>query len=119
MDRVLTKEFLERELTLEEADYFEEKIFKPALASSCLQHKIDAWTVWSLLNEAEKRRKEREAIGLEKGRAEGLEKGRKELREEREKMVINSHRAGVSVETIAAFTGLTAEQIAEILKRRS
>ena len=26
MDRVLTKEFLERELTLEEADYFEESI---------------------------------------------------------------------------------------------
>jgi len=58
-----------------------------------------------------------EAIGLEKGEAIGLEKGRKELEDEREKMVINSHKAGLQMETISTITGLTAEQIIEILKQ--
>ena len=60
---------------------------------------------------------EGKALGLEKGKAIGLEKGRKELEEEREKMVLNSSQAGVSVETIAIITGLTHDKIIEILKR--
>jgi len=35
-----------------------------------------------------------------------------------EKVVINSHRAGYSTETISSITGLTSEQIIEILKRQ-
>ena len=103
MDRVLTKEFLERELTLEEADYFEEKIFKPALASDCLQHKIDAWTVWSLLNGSEKRRKEREAIGLEKGEHQKAVAAALKMIED-----------GVPVENISKYTGLPQEQIEQL-----
>ena len=47
-----------------------------------------------------------EAIGLEKGEAIGLEK-----------VLINSHKAGFPVEDISTITGLTVEQIIEILER--
>ena len=40
-----------------------------------------------------------------------------ELVKKDKEMVINSHKAGLSVETIATITGITPEQIAEILKR--
>jgi predicted transposase/invertase (TIGR01784 family) len=73
---------------------------------------------------------EGEAIGLEKGEAIGLEKGKAErnqlkaerdqLKAEKEKeqenMVVNCHLAGLTVETISSITGLTPEQITEILK---
>ena len=51
-------------------------------------------------------RAEGEAIGLEKGEAIGLEK-----------VVVNSHHAGYQIETISSVTGLTPEQILEILNR--
>ena len=51
-------------------------------------------------------RAEGEAIGLEKGEAIGMEKA-----------AINCRLAGLPIETIAAITGLTPEQITEILKR--
>ena len=49
-----------------------------------------------------------------KGRAEGRAEGEAIGLE---KVVINSHRAGYSTETISSITGLTSEQIIEILKR--
>jgi predicted transposase/invertase (TIGR01784 family) len=55
-------------------------------------------------------------IGLEKGVAIGLEKGRAE---ECEKVVINSHRAGLDIETISKITGLTHDEIIIILKREN
>ena len=58
-----------------------------------------------------------EAKGHAKGRVEGeaigLEKGRSE---EKENIVINSHHAGVPLETISSITGLTIDQITQILK---
>jgi len=63
-------------------------------------------------------RAEGEAIGLEKGEAIGLEKGEAIGRiAEKENVVVNSHREGFSIETISTITGLTSEQIIEILKR--
>ena len=63
-----------------------------------------------------------EAIGLKKGEAIGLEKGEAigraaERAEIQENVVINSHQAGLPVETISSITGLTPEQVMEILKR--
>jgi len=53
-----------------------------------------------------------------KGRVEGRAEGRVEGRaEEREIIVINSHRAGLPLETISSITGLTSEQVIEILKK--
>jgi predicted transposase YdaD len=49
---------------------------------------------------------EGEAIGLEKGETIGLEK-----------VVINSNRAGHSIEAISTITGLTQEEIIHILER--
>ena len=65
---------------------------------------------------------EGEAIGLEKGEAIGLKKGEAigreaERIEVQEKVVINSRQAGLSIEIISITTGLTSEQITEILKR--
>jgi len=54
--------------------------------------------------------------GLEKGEAIGLEKGRAELVKEQRKIVINSHKAGLLVETISTITGLTLEEIRKIVK---
>jgi len=67
-------------------------------------------------------RAEGEAIGIKKGEAIGLEKGEAigrtaERAEVQENVAINSHKVGFPVETISTITGLTAEQIIEILKR--
>ncbi|MCL2131555.1 MAG: Rpn family recombination-promoting nuclease/putative transposase [Lentimicrobiaceae bacterium] len=59
---------------------------------------------------------EGEIIGLEKGEAIGLEKGEAIGLE---KVVINSNRAGYSIEAISAITGLTQEEIARILERET
>jgi predicted transposase/invertase (TIGR01784 family) len=81
--------------------------------------------------------------GHNKGKAEGLAKGLAKGKAERERLkarldtmqaekdavqaekdavqenvVLNAHRNGLPVETISAITGLTPEQIIEILKRR-
>ena len=61
-----------------------------------------------------KGRIEGEAIGLEKGEAIGRAAERTELQENG---VLNGHRAGCSIDTIATITGLTPEQVTEILKR--
>jgi len=58
-------------------------------------------------------RAEGEAIGLEKGRAEGEAIG---LEKARKNTVVNSHRAGLSVETISIITGLKPEEIITILE---
>ncbi|MCL2042464.1 MAG: Rpn family recombination-promoting nuclease/putative transposase [Bacteroidales bacterium] len=76
-------------------------------------------------------RDEGEAIGIEKGEAIGIEKGEAEraklqaekesaeakLKAEKEQTVINSHRAGIPIPTIATITNMTVEQVIEILKR--
>jgi len=54
---------------------------------------------------------------LRKGEIRGEAKGRaKERLEVQKNVVINSHLAGLPIETISTITGLTPEQIAEILK---
>jgi len=121
-------ELLEDEYIREAVGYMERSAYTKEELDRYYQWRIDAMTATAMLENAEAKGmvkgeaiglEKGEAIGLEKGEAIGLEKGRKELEEEREKIVLNSRREGVSVETIAAFTGLTAEQIAEILKRHS
>ena len=66
---------------------------------------------------------EGEAIGREKGKAEGLAEGLEKGRAEgaakiQEQNVLNANRKGIPVETISFITGLTPEQITEILKRQ-
>jgi predicted transposase YdaD len=64
--------------------------------------------------------KKGEAIGLKKGEAIGLKKGEAIGRAaERENVVTSSHQAGLPIETISTITGLTLEQITEILKRHN
>jgi len=58
---------------------------------------------------------ERSLIGdaLRKGRAEGEAEGRTE---ERQKMILNSYQAGLTVETISTITGLTPDEIKKIFE---
>jgi predicted transposase/invertase (TIGR01784 family) len=63
-----------------------------------------------------------EVIGMEKGEAIGMKKGEvigraAERIKVQENMVINSHHAGLPIETIAAITGLPHEKITLILER--
>jgi predicted transposase/invertase (TIGR01784 family) len=69
-----------------------------------------------------KGRAEGEAIGLEKGEAIGLEKGEAigraaERTVLQENIVISSYKEGVQKKIISTITGLSQEQITEILKR--
>ena len=59
---------------------------------------------------------EGETIGLEKGKAIGLKKGEAE---NQKKVVINSHRAGLTVDTISMITGLTPDEITKILENQN
>ena len=54
-----------------------------------------------------------EAIGLGKGEAIGLKKG--EAKKQKE-VVLNSHRKGLTIDTIAKITGLSSEEISNILE---
>jgi predicted transposase/invertase (TIGR01784 family) len=69
--------------------------------------------------------KKGEAIGLKKGEAERnrlkaeIEAAQAEKDAERRNVVVNSSKAGISVETISKITGLTVEEITDILENRS
>ena len=61
--------------------------------------------------------------GLEKGREQGLEKGREQglekgIEKEREVLVLNMLSKGLSVKDIANWTGLKAQQIIKIQKKK-
>ena len=60
---------------------------------------------------------EGKAIGLEEGKAIGLEEGEAKRVEQQENMVVNCRKEGLPVDTISKISGLTPEQITEILKR--
>ena len=60
--------------------------------------------------------KEGEEIGLKKGEEIGLKKGETLVLE---KMVINSHKAGSSIDSISTLTELSNENIIKILKRNN
>ena len=57
--------------------------------------------------------------GIEKGIEQGIEKGiEKGAEATKEKMIVNACKAGMSMENIKAFSGLSEEEIRSILKER-
>jgi predicted transposase YdaD len=59
-----------------------------------------------------------EAIGIEKGMAKGRAEGRAEGEAiGLQKVVMNAHRAGKSVSDIAAFTGLSEDEVRDMLHK--
>jgi predicted transposase/invertase (TIGR01784 family) len=119
----IPQELLDNSFIREAIGYVEKAAYTKEELAWYDKWKIDLLTSASMLSNAE-------AIGLEKGEAIGLEKGKAErdqleakcdqLKAEKEKnqenMVINCRQAGLPVETISTITGLTPEQIIEILK---
>jgi predicted transposase/invertase (TIGR01784 family) len=97
------QELLENELTCEAVEYMERAAYTKKQLEAYDKWKIDAMTERSVLNNA---RIEGEAIGLEKG--------------EQKKAVIIAKKLlekGMSMEDVIDATGLTPEQIAEILNK--
>jgi predicted transposase/invertase (TIGR01784 family) len=111
------KDLLDNELTREAVGYMERAAYTKEQLAAYDKWKIAAMTERSAINDAlRKGLAEGEQIGLEKGEQIGLEKGEAKWRaEEKKDMVINSHLAGISIETIAVITNLTVEQVTEIL----
>jgi len=95
----LPKELAENEQIRKAAELCEEAAFTP--------EELAAYEAYWDLIRTEKTIREG---ALAKGKAEGLAEG---LR----KVVINCHHTGLPVDTISNITGLTPEQITEILKR--
>jgi len=105
--------------------YMERSAYSKEELDAYQQWKIDAMTATAMLENAHEEgktigREEGEAIGIEKGEAIGLEKGRAEEREKAKmETVIKAHKAGCSIELISSITGLTPQQITEILKQNN
>jgi len=115
------EDLLENELTREAVGYMERAAYTIEQLEAYDRRKIDAMTERGLISDAMEKGEaigleKGEAIGLEKGEAIGLEKGRSANREE---TVINCHKAGLSFDIISTVTGLTVEQITEILQRNA
>jgi predicted transposase/invertase (TIGR01784 family) len=107
----VSEDLLKDDYIREALGYMERAAYSKEQLEAYDKWKIDTLTARSMLDDAEcKGLAKGEAIGLEKGEAIGLEKGL-------ENVVINSHKAGFPIENITIATGLTPEQIVEILKR--
>ena len=99
--QILPKEMQENEEISQAAGICELAAFTPAELAAYDRY-------WDVV------RREKSAIkdALIKGEAIGLEKGKAEKIKQ---VVLNSHRAGIPVETIAVITGLPVEQVNKIL----
>ena len=109
-------------LSREERQWYEAdlKVYRDNYA--VMETAIDTGMAKGLAQGLERGRAEGRAEGLVEGRAEGFVEGEAKGRaaertEVQENMVINCHQAGLPVETISTITGLTPEQVTEILKR--
>ena len=111
----VSEDLMADEYIREAISYTEKAAYTRKQLDAYDKYKDAIMTERSAISDAEEKGLEKgEAIGLEKGEAIGRAAERTELQEN---MVVNSHRAGLKLETIATITGLTDEQIDEILKR--
>ena len=97
-------ELLENELTREAVQYMETAAYTKEQLEAYDKWKLAIMTECSAISDA---KEEGEAIGLEKGKAK-----------EKEQTVINCHKTGIDIETIATITNLTVAQVTEILKKQ-
>ena len=107
-------DLMENDETREAVSYMERAAYTKEQLLYYDKWKIDTMTASSML---ETSKAEGEAIGLEKGKAIGLEKGEAiGFEKGLVTVVINCKKAGYNIDAISVFTGLTPEQIIEILK---
>jgi predicted transposase/invertase (TIGR01784 family) len=99
--REAPKELLENDYTREAVSYMEAGAYTKEQLEVYDKFRDAIMTERSLIGDA-----------LRKGETEGEAKGRAK---EQKKMILNSHRAGLSLETISTITGLTSEEIKKII----
>ena len=108
---MLPPEMRENEFIRKAAELCERGAFTP--------EELDAYDkYWDIIRTERTLREGTRRDALEEGKAighaEGLEKGRTE---EKEQVVLNAFRMGMTIEAISTLTGLTIEQTTEIQKR--
>jgi predicted transposase/invertase (TIGR01784 family) len=105
----IPQELLDNALTREAVGYMEKAAYTKEQLAAYDKWKIAAMTERSAINDA---KREGEAIGLEKGEAIGLEKGEyKKAATIAEKLL----QKGMSIEDICDTTGLSKQQIEELI----
>ena len=97
------QELLENEIIHEAVGRVEWSAYTRDQIDAYYQRKIDIMTERGIISDA-----------IEKGKADT---GAEEKTKEKTQVVINSHRVGIPIPTIAAITNLSVEQITEILRR--
>jgi len=111
------KDLLENNYTREAIGYMEIGAYTKGQLFTYDKVKDAIMTECSALSDA---LREGEAKGRAEGRAEGEAKGRAEGEaKERQKLIINSHQAGLPVETISTVTGLSPEEIKKIIEEKN
>ena len=113
----LPPEMQENDYIRQAAELCEESAFTPAELATYEKY-------WDMIRLDLSIKESSQQKGMAKGREEGMAKVREEgmakgREEEREKIVINCHLTGLPVESISKITGLSSEQIADILKQHN
>ena len=111
-------ELMENDLTREAVGYMERGAYTKEQLLAYDKWKVDVMTERGIIEDAlNKGRSEGEALGLEKGEAIGLAIGiEKGEMQNQKKIITNSLREGLTVETIATITGLRPEEVMKIIK---
>ena len=107
---VLPSELQDNEYIRQAAELCEESAFTPEELAAYEKY-------WDIVRTEIAVRESAMRKGLEKGEALGLKKGRAERDALKIQIAVNAHREGVPMDKISAITGLTSEQIIEILKK--
>ena len=107
------KVLLENKLTREAVGYMEKAAYTKEQLEAYDKWKIAAMTERSALKDA---KREGLAEGRVEGRAEERAKGEVRLRERETEIALNMLKNGVSIEIVSNSTGLSIQQIKEILK---
>ena len=108
--RTLPAELQENEYIRHAAELCEESAFTPEELAAYEKY-------WDIIRTDIAVRESIRLKSLKKGEAIGLKKGEVKRIAQQETIVVNCHQAGLSIETISTITGLTPEQITEILLR--
>ena len=112
------KKLLENEYTREALSYVERGAYTKEQLEQYEQRKIDTMTSQAIIKEAEEKAEERarkEMEGVIAQKDKDLAQATQDLARKDINTVLNAKKEGLSIETIAAITGLTTQQVLNII----